>query len=482
MLVTLENLNIEFIENVEELQRLIDEYAKLETAIENSAHYKLLAGKTQTLGKGKGVTKKERSRRIHTNNIANLVCKKIIKNIYDRILEAYPHFEDSEELRDIFELNRELAVRRSVCMAKAHDIGHVAFGHEGERAINDYFQGLEVSEVMEILKEHRGVFGDEYETEQAHISPELAKHTNAGKRVSFEHNELGALLLNQIIERNGIQLPPEDIKKLILGVLAHSTSRVRKYELIKGDLPAQVVRAGDKVEYRNADFDEIRALIEIDPDMPADVLQYLGLPLADRINKTNAELSEEAIKKGRIWEDRSGWDTEQVMKRLGIFRKAYEDAIFLYDSSYSYHLLKDELFPRLSDPEALAKFYEEHPGVSVFYPENKVREIYEKTKDLEARAESGETPSLEDEEIRDEIWQDIIPFKSVLQGENSERIYSIYFKVLDYYYTHPELIPAETEVTVSPIDYRGGETLSYQLNPNYHSKMQRALEYISLLL
>lgn len=216
--------------------------------------------------------------------------------------------------------------------------------------------------------------------------------------------------------------------------------------------------------------------------MPIDIIQYLEMPLADRIKKTNQELVDEAIRKGRIWEARTGlWETEPVMQRLSLFRKAYEDAIFMYDSSYSYRLLTEELFPRLSNPDELKKFYDEHPGVDVFYPEEKVREIYQKSQDLEKRAQSGETPSLEDDELSDEIWDDTVPFKSVLQGENSERIYSIYTKVLDYYYRHPEQIPEETEVHVSPIDYRKSETLTYRLNPNYKSNMQRTLEYVSLL-
>lgn len=202
MLFTLGKLNIDFIEDVDELRRLIDEYEKLETAIQNSVHYRLLAGKTQTLGKGKGVTRKERSRIAHTNTIANSVCKPLVGEIYDKILESNPSFNESNELKEIFQLNRELAIRKSVCMAKAHDIGHVAFGHEGERAINNYFEGIDPNDVMQILREHREVFGDVYETEQGHISQEIASHNRAGKAVSFEHNELSAILLNQIITNN----------------------------------------------------------------------------------------------------------------------------------------------------------------------------------------------------------------------------------------------------------------------------------------
>lgn len=481
MLFTLDKLNIEFIDDLDELERLIGEYDRLEHAIEDSVHYKLLAGKTQTLGKGKGVVK-ERSRFVHTNNIANMVAKKLVQKIYSRILEQYPEMLGSDELKAKFELNRELMIRKAVCMAKAHDIGHVAFGHEGERAINNYFSGLSPQEVRAILQEHRSYFGDEYETEQGHISQDFAKHTRSGRVVSFEHNELGAILFNQIVKRNGINLPESELSDMTLGILAHSTSRVRKFGLIQDNLPAQIVRAGDKVEYRNADYDELRRLIKMDPDMPMSVVDYLQKPLPERINSTNEELVDEAIRNGRIWESRlKSWESEPVMQRLSIFRKAYEDAIFLYDSSYSYHLLKDELFPLLDDPEALKKYYEEHPGVDVFYPEDVVREIYTKSQDLDARTESGEEPSLEADELDEDIWKATIPFKSVMQGENSERIYSIYLKVLEYYHTHPEEIPEETDVLITPIDNRPGEMVHYTLNKEYTTDIQRALEYVSLL-
>lgn len=477
MLVTVDNLNLEFIEDIDELQRLIDGYAKLETAIENSVHYRLLAGKTQTLGKGKGITKKERSRYVHTVNIVNF-CKKEVKAIYDGVLESNSHFNDSEYLRDIFELNRELLLRKTICIAKAHDIGHVPNGHEVERAVNKEFEGLPIPQVQEVLKEHRDVFEDEYEKEQGHIT----SNNYGGKAVSFEHNELSAILLSRIIEENDIDLPDNEKKDLILGVLAHSTSRVRSYKLVKDNLAAQIVRAGDKVEYRNADFDELRDLIQMDPNMPENVHQYISMPLLDRIKKTTQELCDELFKKGRIWETRAGlWDSEPVMESLNTFRKGYEDAIFLYDSSFSYNLLRNELFPRLDDPEELANYYATHEGISALYPEEKVREIRDKIQRLEEKSKAGETPSLEDDELSDEVWKDTIPFKSVLQGENSERINCIGSKIYNYYYDHPELIPKEMMVTVTPIDYRGPETLLYKFNPKYTSRVQKALEYLSVL-
>ena len=84
----------------------------------------------------------------------------------------------------------------------------------------------------------------------------------------------------------------------------------------------------------------------------------------------------------------------------------------------------------------------------------------------------------------DPLWLYAVPFKSVMLGENSERIFSIYSKVLEYYYQHPQEIPFRTEVYSTPLEANNSSDplhFRYELNANYTEKMQRLFEYISLL-
>ena len=484
MIITAGKFEKDFIEDPDELVNLIDEYKKLDDAISNSLHYKMMSGKTQMIGKQEGGYQENgRSRLEHTERII-AIAKQLINKIYDLILENNPEINNSEELRTIFDLNRELDISRTICIIKAHDIGHIAFSHTGEEAMDTFFNMIsEPKEVEEILKEHRVVFGDEYEIEQGHIMPKRTDEQFFLDFLSFEHNELSALLLNKIMNENGINLPESERKNTIIGVLAHSTSRVKSFSLIKDNLPAQIVRIADKIEYINTDYEEIKEYVALDEEsirMVNDewdeetikgILKYARCPISIRIDLATSEMANQLINKGRIWESR---EKGSIMRK---FRKCYEDAIFLYDSLYSYELLKNELLPRLSNPEELKKFYEENPGVESYYPEEKVRFISTQLEDFE-----GEKP--EAYRMDDPLWDYSVPFKSVVLGENAERIFSIYSKVLEYFYQNPSKIPFRTEAYNTPINGKSDNLESmhfrYELDANYTQKMQRLFEYISL--
>ena len=280
MLVTVDNLNLDFLSDIDELNKLIEEYKKLEKAIEESPYYKLLAGKTQVLGKDKGTSKKERSRLAHTKMVA-FIAGEIVGKVYDSVLEANPSFREPGKLQTIFELNRELAVIKARCIGKAHDIGHEPFGHAGEKAKNDFYSSLTPNEIGIILNKHRANFGEKYEKEQGH-DHSISHYAHRGNTISFEHNESSALLFNEIVKDNNIKLPDSEIKDCTLGILAHSTSRVSNFELIEGNLAAQAVRVSDKIEYRNADFDELRELL-LEPKHESITAGFLRMSFKDRI-------------------------------------------------------------------------------------------------------------------------------------------------------------------------------------------------------
>ena len=473
-------LNRDYIGDIDTLVELIDKYKRLETEIDNSVHYQLLEGKTQMVGKQTGGYQNSgRSRIDHTERIVQIV-KKITKGIYENVRKSNSHIEESEELKKIFELNCELDIIKGVCIAKAHDMGHIAFAHTGEHAMNCFFNMIEdKGEIEEILREHRQVFGKEYETEQGHTSNDFLESVGKINTLSFEHNELSAIMFSKVIDKSGLTFSKKEYSDLILGVLAHSTSRVRKFGLIEDNLPAQIVRAADKIEYRNGDYDEVKDFIIMSSEMTEEIKKYLSLPYNIRIDITCSEMAKEAIERGKLWETRiNSYDNEPVMKKLASFRKDYEDLIFLYDSLFSYKLLKEELLPLADKPEELKKFYEKNPGVDLYYSADKIKAIAEELNEAES------VDQTEDIDIEDPVWKYTIPFRSVILGENSERIFSIYLKVLEYYYKNPEKIPSKVDVGLNPIKEKIDKKTKkfvYKMSPKYFdNKMQRLFEYISL--
>ena len=131
-----------------------------------------------------------------------------------------------------------------------HDLGHIPFGHAGESVadsiIKEYDFNDEDKKRIGIVREL--LYGKEYN------NGTKKKNNKTGKleeSICFEHNENSVLRYIILCKKFGFT-PDQEI---ILGILAHSTSR---YHKVPHSLVAQAVRLADKLAYINYDVSDLQ--------------------------------------------------------------------------------------------------------------------------------------------------------------------------------------------------------------------------------
>ena len=294
MIIKKGKMVIKLDEDIDKVNLQIKELLKVKDVLINSSQYKLLYGKTQTIGSKK--PRKIRARIEHSQNVSKISQTRIAR-IYDECA--------TEEQKNtmIFQVNRTREILYADICALAHDLGHTPYGHTGERSINKFIQKIKDKEQIKQLIERRiECFGIEYEEEQGHIGDEVV--------LSFEHNEQSALTFYDLLKNSDIDLELIDVRKMINAILSHSTTRVAK---CPEELIAQIIRQADKEEYRKMDYDELGKYIkpiykEFDREKSGEIAVK--------------DMIQEAIEKGKID------DNMEVMQELRLFRKKYEDAIY----------------------------------------------------------------------------------------------------------------------------------------------------------
>ena len=137
-------------------------------------------------------------------------------------------------------------------IALGHDLGHTAFGHAGECALDD------------ILSSVGG----------------------------FKHNEQSLRVVDKLeMDGKGLNLTSE-VKD---GILCHTGDKAP--DTAEGD----IVRIADRIAYINHDVDDaVRAGILRETDMPEEILCALGSKHGERINRLILDLIEESGKCGEI--------------------------------------------------------------------------------------------------------------------------------------------------------------------------------------
>lgn len=133
-----------------------------------------------------------------------------------------------------------------------------------------------------------------------------------------------------------------DLQRIINGILAHSTSRV-KQQYIPNDIVSQIIRQADKLEeYSINDFDEIKDFINLDIITDKKMREYLNLNKEERLKITLQQLLEETLKKGHIDDEMTSLEYSNKMKRI------HHNHIFFIDNDGKKGLLTGENEERIT--------------------------------------------------------------------------------------------------------------------------------------
>ncbi|MDP4089848.1 MAG: deoxyguanosinetriphosphate triphosphohydrolase, partial [Bacillota bacterium] len=200
-------------------------------------------------------------------------------------------------------------------IALGHDIGHVAFAHNGEEVLNSLLPN------------------------------------------GFRHNENSVRVLKKI-ERSGrgLNLTPE----VLDGILHHSgfSQSSRKAYTMEG----QVVKYSDKIAYVNHDIDDsIRAGLLKIKDIPGSIIEVLGKTHGERIDvlvKDCINTTISNIEKGKLEVTLSeGVEKELTELRHFMFEYIYKGSILKVERDKAKFVLSQVYDYFFKNPDRLPEFY-----------------------------------------------------------------------------------------------------------------------------
>ena len=189
-------------------------------------------------------------------------------------------------------------IARTIARALGHDLGHTPFGHAGERALNEVFEG------------------------------------------GFRHYEQSLRVVDKL-EKNGKGLNlTYEVRD---GIRCHTTGK--EADTLEG----RIVKLADKIAYLNHDIDDaIRAGVMTESDIPLDVRETLGDSKSKRINT----LVLSAI-------ENSGADIALALDVGQAFSQLNK---FMFKSVYTNPVCKGEETKAESLIKSLYYYYAEHPN------------------------------------------------------------------------------------------------------------------------
>ncbi|MCC2865365.1 deoxyguanosinetriphosphate triphosphohydrolase [Ihubacter massiliensis] len=189
-------------------------------------------------------------------------------------------------------------------IAMGHDLGHTPFGHNGEKVLNELYEG------------------------------------------GFRHN-VQSLRVVDVLESNGVRRGMNLTQEVRDGILNHTGPG------IPYTLEGQVVKISDRVAYINHDIDDaLRSGVITAEDLPKNCIQVLGETHRARINTLVTDLINSSFDQDHISM------SESCFKHMNLLRD------FMFENVYhNNRVKKDEDLEKVKNIlESLYRYYLENPG------------------------------------------------------------------------------------------------------------------------
>lgn len=252
----------------------------------------------------------DRDRIIHCKSFRRLKHKTqvYIKTFGDHYRTRLTHTLEVNQIARTIGVGIGLNENLIEAIALGHDLGHVAFAHNGEEVLDEFL--------------------DE----------------------GFRHNEQSVRVAMKL-ERNGRGL--NLTKEVLNGMLNHSG--LAKGSNIADTLEGIIVKYSDKIAYLNHDIDDsIRAGLISRESIPKDIVKVLGQTNSERIETLVVDMiknSTESIKQGIIKVSMSE-KIDSAMREL---------RAFMFSNVYLGDMLKEERSKAKFILEELIEYYMKHP-------------------------------------------------------------------------------------------------------------------------
>lgn len=258
----------------------------------------------------------DRDRIIHSKSFRRLKHKTqvYIKTFGDHYRTRLTHTLEVAQIGRTIGVGIGLNETLIEAIALGHDLGHVAFAHNGEEVLANFLEG------------------------------------------GFRHNEQSVRVVRKL-ERDGRGL--NLTLEVIDGILNHSglSEGINKAKTLEG----RIVQYSDKIAYLNHDIDDsIRAKLLTEKDLPKDIVNVLGKTHSERIEVLIADMIKETIKNlnDDIYEVGQSEEVKEAMVELrrfmfaniylgDVLKEERDKAKFILIQLLEYYCKHEEKLPEL---------------------------------------------------------------------------------------------------------------------------------------